>query len=72
MLGETKVYGQVYVRLADGTVIESAVYSYTLRSLVEQVAANASGFSQAQLDALKTMLQKNPEATEDWNIDPLR
>ena len=70
--GETPVYGQVYLTLADGSTVTSSEYSYTLRYLVEAVAANASGYTETQLSALRTMLEANSDATADWNIDSLR
>ena len=70
--GETPVYGQVYLILADGSTVTSSDYSYTLRSLVETVAANVSNYSETQLSALRTMLEANSDATADWNIDSLR
>ena len=67
--GETAVIGRVYLTLEDGTVIESAACSYTLRSLVEQVAANASAFTEAQLSALRDMLARFESTTSRWNIE---
>ena len=68
--GEVPVYGQVFMKLADGTVIESAEYSYTLRQLMETVAASASSFTAAQLSALSAMIQANP-VMKNWDIDSL-
>ncbi|MBE6981452.1 MAG: hypothetical protein E7437_03920 [Ruminococcaceae bacterium] len=70
--GETPVYGQVFMKLSDGTVIESAVYSYTLRSMVEYVAANMTKYNHNQLTALQAMLNENADAVKDWDIDPIR
>ncbi len=70
--GETPIYGQVFIKLSDGTVIESAVYSYTLRSLVERIAANVADYTQTQITALQEMISNNADATKDWNIDPIR
>ena len=67
--GETAVIGRVYLTLKDGTVIESTACSYTLRSLVEQVAANASAFTEAQLSALRDMLARFESTTSKWNIE---
>ena len=61
--------GRVYLTLKDGTVIESTACSYTLRSLVEQVAANASAFTEAQLSALRNMLARFESTTSKWNIE---
>ena len=70
--GEEPVYGQVYLTLADGSTVTSSNYSYTLRNLVETIAANADLYSETQLSALKTMLKASGDATADWNIDSLR
>ena len=68
--GEVPVYGQVFMKLADGTVIESAQYSYTLRQLMETVAASASSFTAAQLSALSAMIEANP-IMKSWDIESL-
>ena len=70
--GEEPVYGQVYITLADGSTVTGGDCSYTLRFLVETVAANISNYSETQLSALRTMLETNSDATADWNIDSLR
>ena len=38
--GEHKVCSEVYLKLADGTVIDSADYTYTLRSMLETISAD--------------------------------
>ena len=69
--GETAIYGQVYLTLVDGSTVESAVCSYSLRSLVEQVAANASAYTQEQLNALRDMLNRFSKTTSKWNVEGL-
>ena len=70
--GETEIYGSVYLTLKDGTTVESAETSYTLRSLVEQVAASASSYTEAQLSALRDMLARFESTTSQWNIEGLK
>jgi len=70
--GEATVSGQVYLTLSDGTTVESTVCSFTLRSLAEQIAANASAYSEAQLAAVRAMLTRFEETTSKWNIDGLK
>lgn len=70
--GQTAVYGQVYIKLSDGTTVTSAEYDYTLRSLVETVAANIAVYSQTQLEALQKMLSAYSAATTHWDIDSIR
>ena len=60
------------MKLSDGTVIESAVYSYTLRTMVEYVAANMTKYNHNQLTALQAMLNEHADAVKDWDIDPIR
>ena len=67
--GEVPVYGQVYLTLADGTTIKSSECSYTFRSLVELVAANAGSYSETQLSALRNMLSRFEAVVSNWNID---
>ena len=65
--GETDLRATVFVTLADGTVIESAEQTTTLRSLVENINDAASSFTSDQLSALKAMIEKH-EAMQSWNV----
>ena len=69
--GEETIYGSVYLTLQDGTTIESTSCSYTFRNLVEQIAANASSYTDAQLSALRGMLERFESTTSRWNIQNL-
>ena len=69
--GEAEINGSVYLKLSDGTIIESGETSYTLRSLVEIVAADQGSYTAAQLSALRTMLLKFEDAVSSWNIADL-
>ena len=53
--GEENIYAEVYMKLSDGTVIDSADYCYTLRSLLESINNNSGSYSEAQLRAIKAM-----------------
>ena len=53
--GETALYAQVFM-VIDGQTLYSTVQMTTMRQAVEAVNANASNYSQQQLDALQTML----------------
>lgn len=70
--GEETVNGRVFIKLKDGTLIESADSSYTLRSLLEMIAGNANSYSDTQLSAVRTMVQKYAAAMAEWNIDAIR
>ena len=69
--GEAPIYGQVYLTLKDGTTVDSAAHSYTLRNLVEQVAASADSYSESQLSALRDMLLRFESTVSGWNIDTI-
>ena len=66
--GETKVYATVYLKLADGTVIESAEYAYSLREMVEAVNADYKSYNETQLDAVREMIDRNPVML-DWQVE---
>lgn len=66
--GETPVYGQIYLTLKDGTVIESTVTTFTLRQMVEHISENADNYSETQLSNMKTMCEKYAEVMKNWNI----
>ncbi len=70
--GQTDIYGQVFMKLADGTVIESSLYSYTLRELLEKVASNIGSYTDTQITALQTMVAAYEEVMKAWAIDPIR
>ena len=67
--GETPVYGQVYLVLKNDTTIESAVYSYNFRTLVEQIAKDSGDYTESQLSALRNMLSQFEDTVSGWDID---
>ena len=70
--GETPVNGSVYIELQDGTVVESSVTTFTLRDMLETIAANAGTYSEDQVSAVKDMVSRFADAMANWNIDNLR
>ena len=65
--GQTSVRATVYVKLADGTIIESAEYAYNMKDMVEQVNATYTEFSADQLNAVAEMISRN-RAMQSWNV----
>ena len=65
--GQTPVSASVYVKLADGTVIESAEYTYAMKDMVEQINEGYTAYSFDQLKAVAQMIQRN-EAMQSWNV----
>ena len=70
--GEAEIYGDVYLTLPDGETIASTATYYTLRGLVEQIAANAASYEESQISALRDMLNRFEGTTSQWNIDGLK
>ena len=68
--GETSVYGSVFVELQDGTVIESTATTFTLRSMMETIAATE--LTESQLTAVKAFVARFADAMASWNIDSIR
>ena len=68
--GENEIYATVYLKLADGTQIVSSEYFYTLRSMIEKINSDTSGYSETQMKALQSMLGDSAEAlqTAGWLI----
>ena len=65
--GEDKVYAQVSVTLADGTVIQSDAVAYSMRDMLEMVNAKACDLSAEQLSAVKSMIEKYP-IMKTWGL----
>ena len=70
LYGQTPVYATVFVTMADGTVLETAEHSVTLRGAVESVNKNAGAYSDVQLDAVLVMLQAHP-VMQTWDVGNL-
>ena len=66
---ETPVYASVYVRLADGTLIESEPVCYTFRDMLEAANANYSSYNQTQKDGLNSISTKFSASMIPYDID---
>lgn len=69
--GQTLVYATVFVTMQDGTVLESAVNTVTLRSLVETVNQNTADFTAQQRDAVWAMVEAHP-VMQTWDVGNLQ
>lgn len=70
--GNASVNAEVFLQLNDGTVLTSSTASFTLKGLLEQIAADVTGFTDAQMAALQTMCSNHEAAMADWAIDAIR
>ena len=68
--GQTLLSARVTVTLSDGTVIESAQVSTSMRAMLETVSQKAASLSEAQLAAVRAMLENCPVA-RDWDVKNL-
>ena len=66
--GEAPVYARVTMTLKDGTVIESATQSVTLRSAVETINSMYTQLTSAQLQAVAEMIRNHP-VMNSWQIE---
>jgi hypothetical protein len=66
--GEANVNATVFMQFKNGVNVESATYSYTLRSLVEQINTAVASFTDAQMSALQSMCKNNEAAMSGWDI----
>ena len=66
--GQTAVNAAATVTLADGTVVESATQSYSMRTMLEQLNDNFDGFSGSQKRAVRDMANGYADAVADWDI----
>lgn len=64
--GENELYAHVMLKLNDGTVIESAEVSMTMRSLLEKLNADISILNHSQLLGLIQMLMEHP-IIKNWD-----
>ncbi|MBR1989106.1 MAG: hypothetical protein IJ987_01440, partial [Firmicutes bacterium] len=67
---EKELHAAVVMTLKDGTVIESADYTMTLRSLVETINKMASTLTATQIQALADMIKANP-VMQSWDVENL-
>ena len=69
--GESPVKACVTITLTDGTIIESATASYSMRQVVEDINANWGSYSIAQRNAVKAMCEKIRQIVSRWNLDKI-
>ena len=65
--GEAPVNAKVYMTLTDGTKAESAVHSYSMRSMVELINETYENFTAQQLKAVAAMILKS-ETMQAWEV----
>ena len=68
--GETPVNACVTITLTDGTVIESATASYSMRQVVEQLNESATDLDEAKLSAVASMIANNP-TMQSWKVEKI-
>ena len=66
--GQTPVHASVWIKLSDGTVIESSQYSVTLREMVESVNGTYKSYTKNQLQAVRDMVKAN-ETMLGWQVE---
>ena len=65
--GEAPVNAKAVITLTDGTRLESAVNSYSMRSMIELLNDSAADFSVAKLQNVAMLIKKN-SVMEAWNV----
>lgn len=65
--GVTPVSAKATLTLVDGTILEGAVHSYSMRQMVELINEHHSAFTQAQLKAAALMIMQN-ETMLSWDV----
>lgn len=68
--GETPLYASAVLKLTDGTVIESAQCTVTLRGLLETVNDNYQNYEEPQLTLLREMIEKYT-VIQSWKVENL-
>ena len=66
--GEHIVNASATMTLTDGTVIESAIQSYSMRTMLELVNDKFDSFSGSQKRAVRDMANGYADAVADWDI----
>ncbi len=66
---ETPVYASVYVRLADGTLIETEPVCYTFRDMLEAANANYSSYTQTQRSSLASLSDRFSASMISYDIN---
>ena len=68
--GETLVHATVWVKLTDGTYIETTQCSLTLKDMVETINDSYEAYSEEQLKGVRSMIERNP-IMETWRVENL-
>lgn len=66
---EIPIYASVYVRLKDGTVVETEPVSYTFRDMTEKANENYGSFSKSQKRALQSLSNNFSASMISWDVD---
>lgn len=66
---ETPVYASVYVRLADGTLIETEPVCYTFRDMLEAANLQYAGYTETQQTALASLSDKFSASMITYDIN---
>ena len=66
---ETPVYASVYVRLADGTIIETTPVCYTFRDMLEAADNNYSSYTELQQKWLQTISDQFSASMLSYDIE---
>ena len=70
--GETPVNAKVFMKLKDGSVIETATVSYSMKTMLQKVAQALESFTQTQIQGIQDMLSEDEiAAMAGWGIDAL-
>ena len=67
--GETDVFAQAFMKLKDGTQIESSTVSYSMKNVLQKLCESLDAISTAQLQALKTMCLPFKKIMTFWHIE---
>ena len=68
--GETPLHAAVWIKLSDGTYIESVQYTLTLRDMIETINDGYEAFNEEQLKGVRSMIERNP-AIQKWRVENL-
>jgi len=69
--GQTAVNAEVFLKLKDGSQIESSTVSYSMMSMLQKVCRVLTKFSDGQLRALRAMCQPYADIMKNWAIDAI-
>jgi len=70
--GQTPVNAEAFLKLKDGTTVTSATCSYSLRTMLERINAQFDTFSQAQKEAVLSLVTRYEAIMKNWAIGNIR